>query len=430
MYAAYKFNRTLAQPVSRLAGLLRDIVSHPLVPMSRTSVGRAVAVASELLERATRRHPKMPFGFTSTVVGGERVTVRETTSLATPFCTLVRFERATRRQDPKVLLVAPLSGHHAPLLRDTVERLLPDHDVYVTDWIDARLVPVSEGRFDLDDYVALVQRFIRHIGPGVHVLSVCQPCVAVLAAVSLLEEEGDPASPRSMTLMAGPVDTRVNPTVVNRYARSRSLRWFELTAIYRVPWGEPGFRRRVYPGFLQLAAFMSVNPRRHVDAHRKLYRGLVDGDDRSVEAHRRFYDDYLAVMDLPAEYYLQTIETVFQRQALPRGEMRWRGRRVRPELIRRAGLMTVEGSRDDFTGAGQTSAAHAVCSAIPAHRRERWVQPGVGHFGVFSGRRWREEIAPRVISFIRSCDAAAVDGAARRPIVAVQGQVALSASGW
>jgi poly(3-hydroxybutyrate) depolymerase len=285
-----------------------------------------------------------------------------------------------------------------------VERLIPDHDIYLTDWIDARRVPLSKGRFDLDDYVALLQRFIRVIGPDVHVIAVCQSCVPVLAAVSLMEESRDPAAPRSMTLMAGPIDTRVNPTPVNRFVAGRALAWFDLGAVHRVPLGEPGFLRRVYPGFLQLAGFVSMDPVRHLDAHQKLYLDLVEGDEESAKVHRRFYDDYLAVMDLPAEYYLQTVETVFQKHALGRGEMTWRGTRsVRPDLIRNTALMTVEGAADDITPIGQTSAAHGLCTAIPPERRQRLVVPGVGHFGVFRGRRWREVIAPRVCDFIRSC---------------------------
>ena len=404
MYGAYQLNRAFAEPVNRWAGLLRSVWSNPFFPAASTAFGRSVASAGEMLERATRRYPKVPFGLESTVSGGCRVAVRETTCAETPFCNLVRFERATERRDPRVLLVAPLSGHHASLVRDTAAQLLPEHDVYVTDWIDARLVPLAEGRFDLDDYVELMQRFMRLLGPDLHVVAVCQPCVPVLAAVSLMEASGDPASPRSMTLMAGPIDARVSPTKVDTYATSRPLSWFETMAVHHVPFGEPGFLRKVYPGFLQLAAFVSMNASRHVDAHRKLYRDLVAGDEESAGVYRRFYDDYLSVMDVPAEYYLQTVRSVFQRHELARGEMEWRGARVRPELIRRAALMTVEGENDDITAVGQTSAAHGLCAGIPAERRERLVVPGVGHYGVFSGRRWREEIAPRVGEFVRAHD--------------------------
>ena len=402
MYSSYRLGRAFAAPVNSWAGAVRALWSHPSFGMSSTPLGRAVVTASELLERATRRYPKPPFALSSTRIGGRTVALREVPGLRTPFCDLVHFERDVAREDPKVLLVAPLSGHHASLLRDTVERLLPDHDLYVTDWIDARLVPLSAGRFDLDDYVELLQRFIRGIGPDVHVIAVCQPSVPVLAAVSLMAEAEDPATPRSMTLMAGPIDTRVNPTGVDRVATGRPLRWFEMAAVHHVPPGEPGFMRRVYPGFLQLTAFVSLNVGRHADAHRQLYRDLLAGDEESAEAHRRFYDDYLAVMDVPAEYYLQTIATVFQRHDLARGRMTLRGKHpIRPEAIRGTALMTVEGENDEITSLGQTSAAHDLCAAIPEQRRCRYVQSGAGHYGVFSGRRWREQIAPRVASFIR-----------------------------
>src|SRR6266850_1129372 len=368
MYSSYHLGRALTAPLNTWAGALRALWSHPAFPVTSTPFGRAVAGASELLERITRRYSKPPFGIAQALIGGRIVAVREVPVLRTPFCDLIRFERDVSRQDPKVLLVAPLSGHHASLLRDTVERL---------------------------------QRFIHSIGSDVHVIAVCQPSVPALAAIALMAEEGDPATPLSMTLMAGPVDTRVNPTRVDCLATGRPLSWFELTAIHRVPAWEPGFLRRVYPGFLQLTAFVSLNPGRHADAHRKLYRDLLAGDEESAEAHRRFYDDYLAVMDVPGEYYLQTIASVFQRHELARGEMTCRGKPVRPEAITRTALLTVEAENDDITSVGQTAAAHALCSKLPAKRKSRHVQPGAGHYGVFSGRRWREEIAPRIAGFIR-----------------------------
>ncbi|HZR07772.1 MAG TPA: polyhydroxyalkanoate depolymerase [Myxococcales bacterium] len=402
VYNSYRLSRAWAAPVNSWAGMVQSFWSHPSFPISRTPLGRAVASASELLERATRHYPKPPFGLATTEIGNRTVAVREVPVLATPFCNLIRFERDAARHDPKVLVVAPLSGHHASLLRDTVSRLLPEHDVYLTDWIDARLIPLAAGRFDLDDYIELTQRFIRTLGPDVHVLAVCQPSVPVLAAVSLMAEANDPATPRSMTLMAGPVDTRVNPTQVDRLATTHSLEWFELSAVHRVPPGDPGFLRRVYPGFLQLTAFVSLNPARHADAHRQLYRDLLAGDEESADVCRRFYDDYLAVMDVPAEYYLQTIATVFQEHDLARGVMTSRGKPVRPAAIRDTALMTVEGENDEITSVGQTSAAHDLCSSIPAERRVAYCQAGAGHYGVFSGRRWREEIAPRFARFIRS----------------------------
>jgi poly(3-hydroxybutyrate) depolymerase len=402
MYAPYSVARAFAAPVNSWASAVRALWSHPAFPVARTLLGRHVASASELLERATRRYAKPSFDLSTTRIDDRVVAVRETVHLATPFCNLVHFERDAERDDPKVLIAAPLSGHHASLLRDTVARLLPEHDLYITDWIDARLVPLSAGRFDLDDYVDLLRRFLRTLGPDVHVLAVCQPGVPVLAAVSLMAEDGEIETPRTMTLMAAPIDTRVNPTQVDRAATSRPLHWFEMTAVHRVPAGEPGFLRKVYPGFLQLTAFVSLNVGRHADAHRQLYRDLLAGDEESAETHRRFYDDYLAVMDVPAEYYLQTVATVFQRHDLARGEMTWRGKRlIRPELIEDVALMTIEGEKDEITSVGQTSAAHDLCSGIPAERKLRYVQSGAGHYGVFSGRRWREEIAPAFAEFIR-----------------------------
>ena len=393
----------MAAPANFWAGALKTLWSHPDFPLSGTSFGRAVASASELIERTTRLYPKPAFGLATTQIDGRSVGVREVPSLLTPFCGLIHFERDVQRQDPKVLLVAPLSGHHATLLRDTVARLLPDHDLYVTDWIDARLIPLSAGRFDLDDYIDLVQRFIHVIGDDVHVIAVCQPGVPVLAAVSLMAESGDPATPRTMTLMAAPIDTRVKPTQIDRAATERPLDWFEMAVVHRVPAGEPGFLRKVYPGFLQLSAFVSLDPARHADAHRQLYRDLLAGDEESADVCRRFYDEYLAVMDLPAEYYLQTIATVFQKHELARGEMTWRGQRpIRPAAISRTALMTIEGEHDEITSVGQTSAAHGLCPAIPSERKRVHIQSGVGHYGVFSGRRWRDEIAPRIAEFIRS----------------------------
>jgi poly(3-hydroxybutyrate) depolymerase len=282
-----------------------------------------------------------------------------------------------------------------------VRALLPGHDVYITDWTDARLVPLAEGYFHFADYVAYVQEFMRLLAPDVHVISVCQPTVPVLAAVSLMAAEEDPARPRSMTLMGGPIDTRAAPTEVNRYAKTRSLRWFDTHVITRVPLKYPGYMRRVYPGFLQHSGFVAMNPDRHLQAHLEFYNHLVEGDGDSAEAHRKFYDEYNAVMDLPAEYYLETLEMVFMQHRLPQGEMTVFGQRVRPEAIRDTALFTIEGELDDISGPGQTEAAHGLCSGIPAQRKEHFLVPGVGHYGIFSGRRWRETICPRVRDFIR-----------------------------
>ena len=321
-----------------------------------------------------------------------------------PFCRLLRFRRETTLDHPKVLLVAPLSGHHATLLRDTVRAMLPDHDVYITDWLDARLVPLAEGYFHFADYVAYVKDFIRELSPGLHIVSVCQPTVPVLAAISLMADEGDLAQPRSMTMMGGPIDTRCAPTEVNKYAKTRSLRWFDTHVITRVPLKYPGYMRRVYPGFLQHSGFVAMNADRHLQAHIDFYNHLVEGDGESAEAHRQFYDEYNAVMDLPAEYYLETLDMVFMKHALPQGEMTVSGKRVKPSAIRDTALFTIEGELDDISGPGQTEAAHELCRNIPADKKEHFLVPGVGHYGIFSGRRWRETIYPRVRDFIRSND--------------------------
>jgi poly(3-hydroxybutyrate) depolymerase len=317
----------------------------------------------------------------------------------------VHFKRdlaADRERDPRVLLVAPLSGHHATLLRDTVRALLPAHDVYVTDWVDARMVPVSAGPFHLNDYVQYIREFIRMLGPDVHVISVCQPTVPVLAAISLMAAEGDAALPRSMVMMGGPIDARRSPTQVNRLATTKSYSWFENTVIHRVPTRYPGAGRRVYPGFLQHAGFMAMNPDRHLQSHYDFYMDLVKGDDGDAETHRRFYDEYNAVLDMPAEFYLDTIKMIFQDYALPRGTWSINGQRVDPSAIESVALLTIEGELDDISGQGQTRAAHDLCSRIPKDRKQHYTAPDCGHYGIFSGRRWRETICPKIAAFIRS----------------------------
>jgi poly(3-hydroxybutyrate) depolymerase len=370
--------------------------------MAPFPVGRAIAGSAELLERATAHYPKPALELRETVVDGRPVPVRETVALESPFCRLLHFQRQVRRNDPKVLVVAPLSGHHASLLRDTVSELLPDHELYLTDWIDARLVPLAAGPFDLHDYVDWIRTILRTLGPGAHVLSVCQPAVPVLGAVALMAGEDEPEQPASLALVSGPVDVRVNPTRVSAFGQRHLPSWMEATLIHRVPAGEPGAGRRVYPGAIQLAGFLSLDPGRHLDAHLRLLRDVVVGDSAGAEKHRRFYDEYLAVMDLPAEFYLQTMEQVFRRHDLAEGKMVHRGVPVRPEAIRRTALMTIEGENDQITGPGQTFAAHTLCSGIPDHRRHHHLQQGAGHYGTFSGRRWREEVAPALRAFIRS----------------------------
>lgn len=357
---------------------------------------RKLAAALEVFSRLRLTHTRPAYGISSAEVEGRSVPVREEVTLKLPFGSLLRFARAGVEGQPKVLLVAPLSGHFSTLLRDTARTLLQDHDVYITDWHNARDVHLRHGAFTLDDYTDYLMRYLRVLGPGAHVLAVCQPCVAALAATALMAEDDDPAQPRSLTLMAGPVDCRVNPTGVNVLATSKPIAWFENTLISHVPPPHAGHMRRVYPGFVQLSAFMSMNLERHVQQFKLLYQHLVDGEMEKAEVIRVFYDEYLAVNDLPAEFYLETVAKVFQTYDLARGALTWRGRPVRPEAIRRTWLFTVEGERDDICSVGQTVAAHDLCTAIRPYMKLHHVQTGVGHYGVFSGRKWKNEIYPRV----------------------------------
>ncbi|WP_209002033.1 polyhydroxyalkanoate depolymerase [Stappia albiluteola] len=397
-------------PMRAAADMTRLYFQNPLNPLSHTTYGRSVAAACELLERTTRRYGKPEFGLKETSVGGMRVPVREQVVWQRPFCNLLHFERligdgasrARRRDDPKLLIVAPMSGHYATLLRGTVETFLPRADIYITDWIDARMVPISEGGFDLDDYIDYIISMLHFLGPDTHVMAVCQPSVPVLAAVALMEARNDPYSPATMTLMGGPIDTRINPTAVNDLAQSRGIDWFERNVIMQVPFPHAGFMRDVYPGFLQLSGFMSMNMDRHMIAHRDFFQHLVEGDGDSAEKHREFYDEYLAVMDLAAEFYLQTVKTVFIEHALPEGKMMHRSGPIDCHAIRNTALMTVEGEKDDITGRGQTKAAHALCTGLSAERKVHYEQPSVGHYGVFNGSRFRSEIAPRIMDFILS----------------------------
>jgi poly(3-hydroxybutyrate) depolymerase len=413
MYAApaywmYELSHAALNPSRAFADAARLFFKNPVNPLSYTSFGKTMAASFELFERSTRRYGKPDWGIETTTVGGEQVPVRVSTVWERPFCRLLHFERIferpPRRPQPRLLIVAPLSGHYPTLLRGTVEGFLPNHDVYITEWIDARMVPLSEGPFDLDDYIDYLISMLHLLRGDVHVLGVCQPSVPVLAAVARMEADDDPYVPRSMVLMGGPIDTRVNPTMVNRVAEQRGLDWFRRNVITKVPFPNPGFMRDVYPGFLQLHGFMSMNIDRHIEAHRNLFQHLVSGDGDSAQKHREFYDEYLAVMDLAAEFYLQTVETVFIRHALPKGQMTHRGRTVDPAKIRRVALLTVEGEHDDISGVGQTEAAHRLCENIPANRKAHWLQPGVGHYGVFNGSRFRSEIVPRISDFVLSAN--------------------------
>ncbi|MGE5546656.1 MAG: polyhydroxyalkanoate depolymerase [Solirubrobacterales bacterium] len=404
LYHIHELQHAAFTPFRLFAEAVQTFYSHPWVPLSYTQFGRAIAAGAELVERTTRRYPKPEFGIHSTKIDGAEVPVRELAVYQKPFCNLVHFQRQTDRRDPRVLVVAPMSGHYATLLRGTVETLLQDHDVYITDWIDARDVAVTDGKFDLDDYIDYVIEFLHFLGADTHVLAVCQPSVPVLAAVSVMAAENDPRQPCSLVLMGGPIDTRINPTKVNEVAHGKPLSFFENSVIQTVPYIHAGRGRRVYPGFLQLQGFMSLNPERHVGEHLKLFHNMVRGDGDSAEKHREFYDEYLAVMDLPAEYYLQTLKTVFIEHQLPDGKMSSRGRKIDPGLIRHTALMTIEGEKDDITGVGQTEAAHKLCTGLPETMRKHHVQPKVGHYGVFNGRRWREEIYPHVREFVRTHD--------------------------
>ncbi|MCB1469144.1 MAG: polyhydroxyalkanoate depolymerase [Rhizobiaceae bacterium] len=405
MYQLYELNHAALQPFRAYADALKLAYSNPLNPMSHTAMGRSIAASAELFERTTRRYGKPSFGLDKTTVDFNTVDVNEEVVWRRSFCDLIHFRRdlpAKRKADPKLLLVAPMSGHYATLLRGTVEALLPHCEVYITDWADARMVPMAAGKFDLDDYIEYVVEMLHALGPDTHVVGVCQPSVPVLAAVALMEARGDRFVPATMTLMGGPIDTRSNPTAVNELAQTKDLNWFRENVIMQVPWPNPGFMRDVYPGFLQLSGFMMMNLDKHITAHKDFFRHLVKNDGDSAEKHRDFYDEYLAVMDLTAEFYLQTVDTVFIRHSLPKGEMTHRGEPVDPAAIRKVALFTVEGENDDISGLGQTKAAHDLCVNIPKDRRAHYVQPKVGHYGVFNGSRFRSEIVPRMVDFMRS----------------------------
>ena len=419
LYWLYEMSHAALHPARALADVTRLYFKNPLNPFAHTTYGKSIAAAAELFERSTRRYGKPDWRIDTVMVGGERAPLHISTVWERPFCRLLHFERMfchmPRRPQPRVLIVAPMSGHYATLLRGTVEAFLSNHDVYVTDWVDARMAPVSEGRFDLDDYIDYVISMLHFLGSDCHVIAVCQPSVPVLAATALMEADNDPYAPRSIVLMGGPIDTRCNPTVVNKLAEQRGIDWFRRNVITKVPFPNPGIMRDVYPGFLQLNGFVTMNLDRHVDAHRDLFFHLVKGDGDSAQKHREFYDEYLAVMDLTAEFYLQTVDTVFVRHALPKGEMTHRNRRVDPSKIRNAALLTIEGEHDDISGVGQTEAAHRLCVNIPADRKSHYLQLGVGHYGVFNGSRFRAEVAPRIADFVLTNNGR--PQAARRPAV-------------
>ncbi|MDT7836110.1 polyhydroxyalkanoate depolymerase [Aquabacterium sp. OR-4] len=408
LYQIYETQRALMAPFSEFASASAKLYNHPLSPFTHTPMAQRVAAGFDLIHRLAKDYEKPEFGIRTVPVDGVDVAVQEQYPIVLPFCRLIRFKRYSddpvvlekMKSQPVVLVVAPLSGHHSTLLRDTVRQLLRDHKVYITDWVDARQVPAEAGPFHLNDYVSYVQDFIRHLGPEVNVISVCQPTVPVLAAVSLLATKGE-FTPRTLTMMGGPIDARRSPTAVNNLAMNKSFEWFENNVIYRVPPNFAGAGRRVYPGFLQHTGFVAMNPDRHLSAHYDYFQDLIRGDDDSTDAHRQFYDEYNAVLDMPAEYYLETIKTVFQDFALVNGT--WQaddGTYVRPQDITTSALLTVEGELDDISGAGQTRAAHDLCSGVPKSRQFHYDVAGAGHYGIFSGRRWREKVYPEIKAFI------------------------------
>ena len=409
-YQLYEIAHASLAPARAMSDAAHFMFSNPFNPLSATAFGKNVAAGAELFERMTRRYGKPVFGLNHVVIDGAEHAVQPEVVWTRPFCNLLHFARPdfpAGLEQPKLLIVAPMSGHYATLLRGTVEAFLPTHRVYVTDWTDARMAPLALGAFDLDDYIDYLLAMLAHLGPGAHTLGVCQPAVPLIAAVALMEAADDPDVPASMTLMGGPIDTRRNPTAVNQLAERRGVEWFRANCLQSVPFPYPGFGRRVYPGFLQLSGFMAMNFDRHVNAHIDMFNQLVSGDGDSAEKHREFYDEYLAVMDLTAEYYLQTVDVVFVKHALPKGEMMHRGEPVDLSAIRRCALMTVEGENDDISGIGQTAAAHDLCVNLPEDKKLHYLQPDVGHYGVFNGSRFRTQIAPRIVAFHARVDALA-----------------------
>ncbi len=405
LYNLYEMNHAALVPWRAAADMGLNFWQSPVNPWSSTSTARAVSASLELFERATRRFAKPSFGLKETTVGGVTVGLSEQILLHKPFVSLLPFskvwpEKIKVKSQPKLLIVAPMSGHYATLLRGTVEALLPHFDVYITDWADARTVPVSMGKFDLEDYVDHVIEMLQVLGGNINVMAVCQPSVPVMAAVALMNAKDDKNTPKSMILTGGPIDTRRNPTAVNKLAQEKGSDWFRQNVIMKVPFPHAGFMRDVYPGFLQLTGFMTMNLDRHMDAHRQLFWHLVEGDEESAEKHEVFYDEYMSVMDLTAEFYLQTVDRVFVNHDLPNGSYMHRGTLVDPSKITKTALLTVEGERDDISGVGQTEAAHDLCSSLPQEKKRHHLQLGVGHYGVFSGSRFRKDVVPMIVDFV------------------------------
>ena len=408
-YLGYELAHAFISPLRFWSTALRLGLDNPFSPMSLNPFSKSLSAALEVFEGLTKRYGKPVFGIAETTINGIKATISEERVLSKPFCDLLHFKRdpavTSQRNDPKVLLIAPMSGHYATLLRGTVKSMLPEHELYITDWKDARHVPIADGRFDLDDFIDYIIEFVQHLGPNTHVMAVCQPAVPALAAAALMAKRDMAVQPASLTLMGGPIDTRRNPTAVNKLAMQKSLSWFERNVVTVVPFPQGGFMRRVYPGFIQLSGFMTMNLERHQTAHYELFQHLVKGDCDSVNQHRQFYDEYLAVMDLSAEFYLQTVKAVFQTHDLPNKTFMHRGELVDCSAIRKTALMTIEGEKDDICGVGQTEAAHDLCPNIRPDEHFHYLQLGVGHYGVFNGTRYRTEIQPRIREMIRTIDA-------------------------
>lgn len=405
LYGLYEMNHAVLTPWRAAAEMGLNFLRSSTNPWSDSTATRTATASLEMFERATRRFSKPTFGIKETSVDGQTLPVNEQILLQKPFVKLLHFSKvwpAKKKAAPqkKLLIVAPMSGHYATLLRGTVEAMLPHFDIYITDWADARTVPVSQGKFDLEDYVDYIIEMLQLLGSDVHIMAVCQPSVPVMAAVALLNARDDAITPKSMILMGGPIDTRRNPTAVNKLAKEKGVEWFRQNVIMKVPFPHAGFLREVYPGFLQLTGFMTMNLDRHMDAHRQLFWHLVEGDEDSADRHTEFYDEYMSVMDLTAEFYLQTVDRVFVNHDLPNGSYLHRGVLVEPAKITKTALMTIEGERDDISGVGQTEAAHDICTGLGANKKLHHLQLGVGHYGVFSGSRFRKEVVPMITKFV------------------------------
>jgi poly(3-hydroxybutyrate) depolymerase len=404
LYDAYEMQRSMLAGVSTLANIGAGWMQNPANPFAYSGMGPIVSSALEVFAHASAPRGKPEFGLHQTLVEGKSVTVHEEVVLEKPFGRLKHFRREGIEGSPRLLIVAPMSGHYATLLRGTVERLLPKHDVFITDWADAKLVPLSAGGFDLDDYVDYVIAFLEHIGPGAHMLAVCQPSVPCYVAAALMSQDGHPARPRTLTMMGGPIDAREAPTAVNSVATERPHAWFQRNVIATVPYGYPGAGRAVYPGFLQLAGFMTMNLGSHLTSHWEMFKHLVAGDDESADATKRFYDEYRSVCDMTAEFYLQTVDVVFQRHLLPKGELSHRGRRVDPAALKDVALLAIEGERDDISGIGQTKAALSISTGLPEEMKLYYLAKDVGHYGIFNGGKWRTRIAPVLEKWIAAHD--------------------------